>query len=368
MARSVECIWAGGLYRFRLWQNPYDPFDVSGVTAVRLTRGAVVVNDSAPASGDVRWAQTEYQDNEIAAKLSTAFVAESGDVTVRITSPTYPAGLDFGTFDIGTGGEFVAAAGVWVEQCDVCGRWFKIETLVRQLQIRHRYAGANYCTRSRYNPTDWTVTADYLGDVSMGRPRWRHIVDPTDGAPSRMADGASSFWGDSTLQHDAAIDMSTWTTAVIEGQFGVNQVTTLGALTVQVGLMYDPGGVSETFYEAAEIFLTGGGMAWGKITLSAIPVGRRSALHPHFIVTTETDQQVWWGERFRVQEDISDPKETFYSWVETKGTAVVHTVDAKTLGKTVVCPEDWERLKKQVDEFEPTFDSITWIEDENQEL
>ena len=34
----------------------------------------------------------------------------------------------------------------------------------------------------------------------------------------------------------------------------------------------------------------------------------------------------------------------------------------------MVCPEDWERLKKQVDEYRPSFDSIDWIDEEDQEL
>lgn len=366
MARSVEVIWAGGLYRFRLWQAAFDPYAVSGVTAVRLTRGSEVVNDSAPASGDVRWAQSEFYENEIVAKLSSAFIAESGDVTVRITSPDYPSGVDWATVDIGGSGAFVAAAGVWVEQCDICGLWFDVNSLVRQLQVRHRYAGTNYCDRSRYNPAEWTCTAEYVGDVSMGRSRWRHVVDPTDGAPSRMADGASSFWGDGNLTHDTAIDMSAWTTALIEGQFGVNQVTKLSELSVSAGLIYDPGGANETFYPA--VSSVDGGAVWGAITLSTIPAGRRSALHPQYRVTTQSGQQVWWAERFRVQKDVSTPRDTFYSWIETKGSPVVQTESDKVYGTTVVCPKDWERLKKQVNDYEPSFDKIDWIEEEKQEF
>lgn len=368
MARVIDCSWSGGLYRFRLWSSQYDPFDVSGVTAVRLTRGVVVVNDSAPVSGDVRWGQTEYYDNEIVAKLSSSFIAAGGDVTVRITSPTYPTGLDFGTVDVGAGGAFVAAAGVWVEQCDICGRWFDVNKLVRQLQIRHKYSGANYCHRSRYNPAEWTASTDYLGDVSMGRPRWRHIVDPEDGAPSRMADGASSFWGDGNLTHDTAIDMSTWTNALVQGQFGFNQTTRLAEANVKAGLIYDPGGAGETFYQAADLDIVGGQIVWGQIALSSVAVGHRSALHPHFIVTTETDQQVWWAERFRLQKDVTNPRDTFYSHVETKGSPVIITTEGKQFGMTVVCPEDWEKFPKQVNEYEPSFDDIDTVDTEVQEF
>ena len=368
MARVVDRSWAGGLYRFRLWSSPYDPYDVSDVTAVTLTRDGTAYTDvGGPAAGSFRWGQTEYHSNEIVVKASAGLLAESGDITLRTVSPTETIDWDAG--DIGNGGQFVAAAGVWVEQCDICGLWYPIESLVRQLQIRHQYEGANYCDRSRYNPAEWTATTDYLGDVSMGRPRWRHIIDPEDKAPSRMADGASSFWGDGNLTQDSAIDMSTWTTALIQGQFGVNQITTFSELDVVAGFIYDPGGVDETFYQAVSLTsVLGGQDVWGTVALASVAAGHRSALHPTFRVTTATDQQVWWGERFRVQKDVSNPKDTFFSWVETKGSPVAQDEKNKVYGMAVVCPKDWERFKKQVDEYKPSFDSIDTIEVEQQEF
>lgn len=74
------------------------------------------------------------------------------------------------------------------------------------------------------------------------------------------------------------------------------------------------------------------------------------------------------GERFRVQKDVSNPRETFYSWVPTKGSPVVQDEKNKVYGMTVVCPDDWERFKKQVDEYKPSWDKIDTIEIEQQEF
>jgi hypothetical protein len=364
MGRTVEIGWVGGLYRFRLFSSAFEPLDLSAVTQVKLTRGSEIITESTPSSGSVRWAQSEFKTGEIVAKLTDAFVAESGDATVNITSPTYPTGVDWGTVEVGGAGEFVGGSGVFLEQCDICGKWFPIETLVRQIQVRRRSIAANYLTYSRYESSHWSCTATYLGEASMGRSRFRDVVDP-EGGPSRIADGAASFWGDGLLIATNSIDASSWTTILIEGQFGVNQATTLGELNVKVGVVYDPGGVGETYYEAADLDIVGGFRAWGALAVSAIAAGHRSALQAYFRVTTETGQQVWWGERFRVQKDESTPGMT---WVPTKGSALVHTEDGKMLGRTVVCPDDWERLPKQVDDYRPDFDPVPIVDDENQEL
>jgi len=56
------------------------------------------------------------------------------------------------------------------------------------------------------------------------------------------------------------------------------------------------------------------------------------------------------------------------TWVPTKGTALVHTEEGKMLGRTVVCPKDWEKLPKQINDYSPDFDAVPRLEDENQEL
>lgn len=364
MGRLIEVSWAGGLHRFRLFNSPFDPLDLSDATSITLTRGSETHTSATPSAGTLRWGQSEYKEGEIAAKLTAAFLAASGDVTVNVTSPDYPLGEDWGTCEIGHGGEFVGGSGVYLEQCDICGKWFDIKTLVRQIQVRKRTIAANYLPYSRYNATFWECTAEYLGESSMGRSRFRDVVDPNDG-PSRMVDGAASFWGDGVLTSIDTIDVSSWAVVLVEGQFGCNQRTVQGLVDVSMGLVYDPGGAGETYYEAGEFLDVNGRGLFGYVAVAAIDAAHRSALHVQYRVTTATDQEVWWGERFRVQKDTVTPGMT---WVPTKGTPLVHTTEGKLLGRTVVCPDDWERLPKQIDDYRPDFDAVPTVEDENQEL
>ena len=364
MARLIEVSWAGGLHRFRLFSSPYEPLDLSTATSITLTRAAETLTSAAPATGSLRWGQSEYKTGEIAALVTAAFLGASGDTTVTVTSPDYPLGEDWGTCEIGHGGEFTGGSGVYLEQCDICGKWYDINKLVRQIQVRKRTVAANYLPYSRYNATFWGCAAQYLGESSMGRPRFRDVVDPNDG-PSRMVDGAASFWGDGVLTSVDTIDVSTWAVALVEGQFGCNQRTAQGLLDVSIGLIYDPGGVGETYYEAGSFLAANGRLLFGPVVVASVAAGHRSALHVQYRVTTETNQEVWWGERFRVQKDVVNPGMT---WVPTKGVALVHTTEGKLLGRTVVCPEDWERLPKQIDDYRPSFDRVPTLEDENQEL
>lgn len=364
MGRIVEASWAGGLHRFRLFHSPFEPLDLSTATAITLTRGAETLTEATPAAGSLRWAQDEYKTGEIAALIPEAFLAASGDTTVTVTSPDYPLGEDWGTCEIGHGGEFTGGSGVYLEQCDICGKWYDINTMVRQIQVRKRSIAANYLPYSRYNEAFWGCTAQYLGECSMGRPRFRDVVDPNDG-PSRMVDGAASFWGDGILTSIDTLDVSTWSVVLVEGQFGCNQRTAQGVVDVSMGLIYDPGGAGETYYEVGSFTDVNGRHLHGYKAVAAIAAGHRSALQVQYRVTTYSDQEVWWGERFRVQKDVTTPGMT---WVPTKGTALVHTTEGKMLGRTVVCSEDWERLPKQINDYRPDFDAVPIVEDENQEL
>jgi hypothetical protein len=362
VSKRVEAHWNGGLYRFRLVDG-LEEYDVSDVTQVTLTRGTETLTEATPTSGVIRW-PGYYHANEIVAKLPATFIAETGEVTVNIVDPDNPAGLDYGSVDIGTGGEFVGAAGTYYEQCDVCHLWYPIETLVRQLQIRVRPAGTNYLLYSRYNPTFWSCTADYLGDVSINFPRWRHVVEPGDG-PARIADGASSFWGDGVFLAADAVDVTGWTTALLQADIGMNECYQHSTVDVSLDLVFDPGGLSETVYNVAERTEVDGITVWGSIAVSTIPLAHRGALHAQLTVTTETDQEVWWIERLQLQKDAT---KTSMATVETKGAAVAYTTDGRVLGMTVVCQKDWEPLAKQVNEYSPEFDGIPTIEVEDQEL
>ena len=364
MGKVIEVSWAGGLHRFRLFSSPYEPVDLSTATEVELYRDTYGFANPTPASGAIRWGQSEFKTGEIVSLLPAGFKSNTGDVTVKFWSPDYPDGVVWGTCEIGSGGEFVGGAGVYLEQCEVCGKWFDINTLVRQIQVRKRSIAANYLPYSRYNATYWSCTTDYLGEASMGRSRFRDVVDP-GGGPSRMVDGAASFWGDGVLTSVDTIDVSSWSTVLVEGQFGTNQRTVQGGVDVAFGLVYDPGGAEETFYGCGTFLSINGRRIFGYVAVAAIAAGHRAALNVYYNVTTATDQEVWWGERFRVQKDKTVPDMT---WVPTQGTALIHTEEGKMLGRTVVCPKDWEKLPKQINDYSPDFDAVPRLEDENQEL
>lgn len=363
MANIVECSWAGGLHRFRLFSSPFEPVDLSTVTEIELKRDTYGFANNVPDSASIRWNQSEFKKGEVVALLPDGFKEDTGLVKIQLYGPGQPNEV-FGTCEIGSGGEFVGGSGVYLEQCDICGKWFDINTLVRQLQVRKRSIAANYLPYSRYNSTYWNCTTDYLGEASMGRSRFRDVVDP-DGGPSRMVDGAASFWGDGVLTAIEQIDVQAWDTVLVEGQFGTNQRSVQGTLDVVIGLIFDKGSPNEKFYQLGSFSGVNGRRVFGSISVSSIDPAHRPYVRAEYRITTATNQEVWWGERFRVQKDKTVPDMT---WVPTKGTALVHTEEGKMLGRTVVCPKDWERLPKQIDGYRPNFDAVPTLEDENQEL
>ena len=363
MARTLIHLQKGGLQKFTL-KDGFDSPDLSDVTAVTVDVGAVTVYSTAHDDGPVRWDTSEAARGEIMALVPmTSFSADHEDATITITSPTYPGGLAWATKAIPVGeSAFMGSAGKYTEQCDVCHKWFPVEDLLRQIQVRRIEAAANYLPWSRFNDTGWTVDTDALGEVSMGRPRWYWKVHPYKGA--NMANGAATFWGDGELVAVDAIDLQGFTSVLLQGTFGTHQATIKPFLEVELGFYYDYGGGGEVRHSFGSWTGVEGKQAWVVNDLSGVG-GDAVALQAFFKVTTFDDQQLWWGESLRVQKDVSEPGMTN---VQTRGSAIIRTPAAKYLGKTVVCPDDYERLKKQVNEYEPSFDGVEVVDDEDQEL
>jgi len=257
----------------------------------------------------------------------------------------------------------MGSGGKYTEQCDVCHGWFPVEELVRQIQVRRIEGAANYLPWSRFNDAGWTVDTDALGEVSMGRPRWHHKVHPYAGA--NIANGAATFWGDGEIVSKDAIDCFDFSKALLQGTFGTHQATVKPFLTVELGFYYNYGEVGEERHSIGSWEGTDGKQVWVSSNLSSVPEYALPALRAFFKVTTYDDQQLWWGESFRLQKDVTNPGMTN---VPTRGSERILDPADKYLGKTVVCREDWERLPKQIDDYDPSFDSVETVDDEDQEL
>jgi hypothetical protein len=104
----------------------------------------------------------------------------------------------------------------------------------------------------------------------------------------------------------------------------------------------------------------------GTIAVADILAADRDALKLYFDITTEDGNNWWWGHFFQVTKDPTRFDEMVF--IPTAGSGKVYSTDAKTLGKTVVCPRHWERLPKQIDDYRPAPDEVYVVEDENQEL
>ena len=367
MAKTFIHSQKGGLQQFIL-KDGFDSPDLSNLTDVTIDVGAVTVYSTAHDSGPVRWNTSETRRGEIMALVPMmSFSADHEDATIAIEGPTYPEGKAWATKAIPVGeSSFMGSAGKYTEQCDVCHKWFPVEDLVRQIQVRRIEAAANYLPWSRFNDAGWTVDTDALGEVSMGRPRWYWKVHPYKGA--NMTNGAASFWGDGELVAVDAIDLSAFTSALLQGTFGTHQATVKPFLEVELGFYYNYDYGTELYearYPIGSWSGVEGKQVWIVDDLSGVSGGHLGALQAFFKVTTFDDQQSWWGESFRVQKDVSEPGMTN---VQTRGSAIIRTPAAKYLGKTVVCPDDYERLKKQVNEYEPSFDGVEVVDDEDQEL
>jgi len=363
MARSFVHLRNAGLERFALKENVIDPADLSLYTHARVVVGSTTVYSTASDSGPVRWGTSETKPGEIIALVPTSGFTGNNELA---------------SIDIGTGGPWLRWAtqriavtdasyfgqgGVNREQCQVCGRWFDVTDLIRQIQILRRNARANYLYSSRYNDTNWQVDTDYLGPVSMGMSTAYWKVHPYKNA--NMAGGAHSFWGDGELVAKDTVDLTSFTTALLRGRFGTHQMTKKPGLEVEFGFYYDYGGGGETRYsfgsktgiETQTAFITN--------DLSAIDPGHIAALQAFYKITTYDDQQVWWAEGFRLQKDETAPGMTT---AVSKGAPVEEAFLMKRFGTVVVCPDHRMELEKQVNEYEPSFDDVEVVDTEEQEF
>jgi hypothetical protein len=249
-----------------------------------------------------------------------------------------------------------------MEQCNVCGGWFEVETLVRQTQVRRRMAGANYLAWSRYNTAGWETTAAYQGEISLGRSTIYHQLSGDD---YNITKGAGTFEGDGRLTSKTEIDASTWTTLTAQGRFGMHQEDQSAGITVAMGVL--KGANEYPILTRTNVF---GDKVRGTIDLSDILVADRDALKLYFDITTDWQMgqplRLWWGHFFQVQKDVTRFDELIF--VPTAGAARVYATDAKILGKTVVCRDHWERLPKQINRYRPSPDGAEVVEEETQEL
>lgn len=353
-----------GLQQFIL-KNGFDSAPLAAVTAIRIDVGDVTVYSTAHDDGPIRWNTSETRLGEIMALIPmVSFTTDHEDAAVTITSPAYPDGLVWAEKAIPVGtAAFMGAAGVYTEQCDSCGLWFPVEDLIRQMKIRQVNPGSNYIPWSRFNDDGWEIDTDALGEVSMGRTRWAHTVHPYEGA--NIEHGAASFWGDGLLVSKIAIDLSGFCNALLRGTFGAHQTTKKPGLDVAFGVYYDFGGGGETKYEFGSWSGVDGRKAWASSDLSAIASEELRELKPYYDVTTHDDQQIWWGEMFRLEKDMIKPDLTT---IETQGAAEVKEFNPAFIGSGVACPACYDRMEKQVNEYRPTFDGLDTVDVEDQEL
>lgn len=365
MARSLVHSRDGGLDRFILKENQIDSPDLSDVTAVTVTVGATAVYSTASDDGPVRWSTSEARRGEIISLVPTAgFTSDNETATINITSPTYPGGLDWASLTIPVGTpSYFGRGGEHREQCNVCGRWFRVSELLRQTHIRRRHARDNYLYYGRYNTDGWEIDTDHLGEVSMGRSTVYWKVHTFKNA--NMAGGCHSFWGDGELVAKHEVDLSTFTTALLRGRFGTHQMTIKPGLTIEFGFYYDYGGGGEVRYSLGTRTDVEGDLTWLVDDLSSISGGHLSALKAFFKVTTYDDQQIWWGEHFRLQKNASAPG---FTTAVSSGAPIDDAFQMKTFGKTVVCPDHRDRMPKQINEYQPEFDSVETVENEDEEF
>jgi len=366
MSRSFVHVRIGGLDRFALKENLIDAPDLSDVTSVTVTVGSTTVYSTAYNDGPVRWNTSETKPGEVIALVPTAGFTDNNEAaTITIVNPANPAGQAWGpkTIPVGTASLF-GLGGENREQCDVCGGWFPVSQLVRQLQIRRRNPRQNFLYSSRYDSDYWTLTgANALGEVSMGRSRFRWDVHPYKNA--NAADGAHSFWGDGELVAQNTVDLSSFTNAVLRGRFGTHQMTKKPGLTIDAGVYYDYGGAGETKYSFGIKTGMDGTTVLFLDDLSAIAGAHLSALSPYFAVTTYDDQQIWWVEDMRLQKDVTGPDLTT---AVSRGAPVDDSFEMKTFGAMVVCEKHRDHLPKQVDEYVPEADAIEVVDTEDQEF
>lgn len=353
-----------GLQQFIL-KNGFDSAGLVNVTDIQINVGSVTVYSTAHDDGPIRWNTSETRLGEIMALIPMAsFDTDHELASVIITSPDYPGGLVWAekTIPVGTP-SFLAAAGVYTEQCDSCHLWFPVDELIRQMKIRQVNPGSNYIPWSRFNNDGWQINTDELGEISMGRPRWAHTIHPYAG--SNIEHGAASFWGDGLLVCKQTIDLSGFSDALLRGTFGMHQTTKHPGLNVEFGVYYDYGGGNETKYQFGAWSGIDGKRVWASNDLSSIDPGHIQDLQPYFDVITHDDQQIWWGESFRLEKDMIKPDLTT---IETKGAAEVKAFNPEFIGSGVACRGCYDRMGKQVNEYRPGFDRFDTVDVEDQEL
>lgn len=363
--RTFVHVRMAGLDRFRLAADRFTYPDLSDVTSVTVVVGSTTVYSTASDDGPVRWNTSETKRGEIVALIPTAgFTANQETASITIYSPTYPAGLLWASATISVGdGAYFGQGGENREQCNVCGKWFPVTELVRQVQIRRRNARANYLYSSRYTTDNWEIDTDALGPTSMGLSTIYWKVHTLKNA--NLAGGANSFWGDGELVAKDTIDLTAFTTALLRGRFGTHQATRNPGLSVEFGFYYDYGGGSETRYSIGTKTDVQGSTVFETDDLSAISPAHIAALQAFYKVTTYDDQQIWWGEAFRLQKDETALGMTT---AVSKGTPVDESFKMKNFGALVVCPEHRMFLEKQVNDYQPTFEEVNIVETEDQEF
>ena len=243
------------------------------------------------------------------------------------------------------------------DSCDVCGRDVHRKDLVRT-QVRFLNAhGSNYFLTSSYNSSYWNCNATDKGNLACG---------PTDGGRVKVsfdntvteALGAQTWSGTGkVMRSTSAVDASTWTTFVVSAEVGPWFTWSAGdsefdggheaqtaELSITMGLC-DSDGNNKTS-ERTWTGLRTQQRVWCSVTVADIasPLSS-SAVYVYWTVTV-TGSGYWYIDSMQIEKNATSPG----TFKPTAGAAVDIT-DTKSMAVRKVCPNCWEPLLKESEQY-----------------
>jgi hypothetical protein len=233
----------------------------------------------------------------------------------------------------------------WLEQCDVCNQWVEIAKLLVQVSHRPKNAGSNDFAYWRYAAAGWSCTAVDEGAIAWADESFWIQVNKDNTTEQK---GYQTWSGTGTFSADAAVDVSSWTTAVFRFQFGWHHTELNPGGTVAFGSKKGAGvNLLRTVTTKA------GGRYGAQLTVSDIAAADQSAQTFYITVTPTTATAKWFITNLELIKNVTLPLDPLRAatLIKTTGSTVDRNYSTPLVGlKTCKdCRRPRPRVKRDVE-------------------
>jgi hypothetical protein len=261
-----------------------------------------------------------------------------------------------------------------LDRCDLCGKKIHKKDLVYTNVRYNRPQGMNYFTYSRYNSALWSMTNltatgsydgfgpnDHGNRVKVGHGAAYGSYETTTeqgGAPTFTFDETSES-GEGKVYTSSAVDCSTWTSLVFGLYIGPYHDNRVGSdydsavetstMTVAIGVGASSGVKTQTLRTVTGV--KSGRHVWAKLNLADLNAAITDStvyfwVSITFSPTPTGDFKIWF-DWMQLEKNASVPG----AYIETIGSALDYTTEAKLMTVLKVCPDHREQLLSEREQF-----------------